>query len=400
LKLSQHLGLVLVDRTGDKPKIKRPRLRIRPDAYGVVVDVWTVTGVGIQEWQKVARHLSDDWRAVRVAITQPEPGRIRVRAVRRDPLTTPTRYVPPSTGEPIRDVRQVTIGTDEYATPVPLRLDGVSGIVVTALPGYGKSSLTNTLIAKLAPSPAVQFVVLDGKADGRAPREGDYYEVADRCTTIIGDDLASANELLRALDGFRSARAASIRALLGDKNMWHVGPSEDWPLVVTIIDEAHTYFDLVRDGGDKELRARNALASQNALHVQDLIKRGRSVGMLTVVMTQKGTGDAIPTSIRDVCSVSIAFAARTMDAAIAALGEEIREYPEANPVALQDPSYIGVATMRVQGRIGYTRVRMPETTDRVAGEVAQATRHLVRVDGQLPPTPATPVHALTNVEGS
>ncbi|MGW1157654.1 hypothetical protein ACWD48_05320 [Streptomyces sp. NPDC002519] len=61
----------------------------------------------------------------------------------------------------------------------------------------------------------------------------------------------------------RRARSASIRKVLGTKNMWHVGPSADWPLIVIVIDEAHTYF---RDhkGSDPATKRLAAFAAENA----------------------------------------------------------------------------------------------------------------------------------------
>src|SRR5207249_1823735 len=138
-------------------------------------------------------------------------------------------------------------------------------------------------------------------------------------------------------------RSGCIRAGLGVKNMWHVGPSPEWPLVVLIIDEAHTFLSETK--GDKE---RVELVAENRRLVEDLVKKGRSVGMCVVLATQKSTGDAIPTAIRDVCPVALSFAQRTDEAAVAALGADIRRYPEANPVSLQDPAYVGVASMVVQ----------------------------------------------------
>lgn len=403
-RLARHLGLVLVDRTASrllmgkvaaagKPRYVVPKMRVRPDQYGVIVDARTVPGVGLQEWQKAACYLADEWRAVRVAVTQPEPGRIRVRAVRRDPLTTQTRYAPdPETLTAPNDLSSVPIGTDEYAEPVSIRLSGVSGIGIYGLPGYGKTSLINGLITRLSPHPAVQFIGLDGKTS--EPEEGDYGDVAERFALLVGDDLEQANKVLGELVEFRRARARSIRTLLGVKNVWHVGFTPDWPLLLVIIDEAHTYFSQVKDGGDRVLRARNALAAQNVLYVEDLIKKGRSVGIITILATQKGTGDAIPTQIRDVCAVSLAFACRTIEAAVAALGEDIRQYPEANPVALQDPAYIGVASMVVQGRPGFTRVRIPYVPEKIAAAVATRHRELVVSRGSLPPVPRGSIGAL------
>ena len=402
-RLARNLGLALVDRTetvhgtgvAATPKVKVvhtvPRLRAIPDAYGVRVTLKTVPGVGLVEVQKASRHLSDAWLSVRVAVTQPEPGKLVVRAVRRDPLAVKTSFTPDVKAlQAPTDLRTVEIGMDEYAEPVDIRLDGVSGIGIYGLPGAGKSSLINGLFVRLSPSPAVQFVVFDGKTDD--PANGDYCDLVDRIAMLVGDDLDEANEVLGKLVEHRKARARSIRAVLGVKNVWHVGPSPDWPLIIINIDEAHTYFSQVKDGGDKELKARNAKAAQNVMLVEDLVKKGRSVGMLTILATQKGTGDAIPTQIRDVCAVSLAFACRTIEAAVAALGDDIRQYPEANPVGLQGEQYIGVCSMVVIGRPGYTRVRTPFVDERVTAEVAALTRTLVPARGQLP---ALRVPALT-----
>lgn len=401
-RLAQNLKLALVDRTdlpaatgvgtaaktATKPRVTVPRMRVKPDRFGVVCTAKTVPGVGLEEFQKASRHLANDWAAVRVAVTQTKPGRVRVRAVRVDPLAAPTEYAPDPLALPApKTLRTILIGLDEYAEEVPLRLDGVSGIGIFGLPGYGKTSLMNNLITRLAPSPAVRFIGLDGKVDD--PEQGDYGEVADRFSILAGDDLEKANELLGQLVEFGRTRSRSIRTVLGRKNVWHAeGPTADWPLIVVIIDEAHTFFEQVKDGGDKELRRRNALAAQNAMYVQELIKKRRAVGIITILLTQKGTGDAIPTFIRDVCAVSIAFACRTIEAAIAALGDDIRNYPDANPVALQDPVYIGVAVMAVQGRPGYTRVRMPFVPDLTAAAVATHHAQLVDERGKLPTVPA------------
>ncbi|HVM15870.1 MAG TPA: FtsK/SpoIIIE domain-containing protein [Egibacteraceae bacterium] len=392
-RVAQHLGLVLVDRTAvtaaagnapaPKPRYVVPRMRVTPDSYGVVCTARTVAGVGLPEWQKAARHLADDWRATRVAVTQVKPGKVRIRAVRVDPLAFPTSYAPdPTTLTAPKTLDALPVGLDEYGEPVDLRLSNVAGICICGLPGYGKTSFINNLLVRLAPHPAVQFVGFDGKSDD--PTQGDYGDMLDRFTLLVGDDLEQANKVLAELVEFRRARAASIRTLLGRKNAWHGQFTPDWPLVLVLVDEAHTYFAQVKDGGDKALKARNALAAQNAQYVEDLIKKGRSVGILTVLATQKGTGDAIPTQIRDVCSVSLAFACRTIEAAVAALGEDIRQYPEANPVQLRDPVYVGVATMAVEGRPGFTRVRMPYVPDETAAAVAQHHRDLVATRGQLP----------------
>jgi S-DNA-T family DNA segregation ATPase FtsK/SpoIIIE len=183
----------------------------------------------------------------------------------------------------------------------------------------------------------------------------------------------AANGIFRRLYELRRQRAESIRSALGVKNLWHVGPSALWPLVVLVIDEAHTFLADIK--GDRELMA---LTADNRRLVEDIVKKGRSVGICTVLATQKSTGDAIPTAIRDVCPVALSFAQRTDEAAVAALGADIRQYPEANPVALQDPVYVGVASMVVQGRPGFTRVRTPYVSDADVAAICARTAGLTR----------------------
>ncbi len=290
--------------------------------------------------------------------------------MRRDPLTEPYVYRP--SGQPPSDLERWEVGRDEYALPTALRLGNVPGISVAGLPGYGKTSLVNALIARLAPSPAVQLAVVDGKGGA------DYEDLTGRFFAWTGDDLHTANAVFRQLYELRRQRAAAIRSVLGVKNLWHVGPSERWPLVLVVIDEAHTFFAEVK--GDKDVIA---LTSENRRLVEDIVKKGRSVGICTLLATQKSTGDAIPTAIRDVCPVALSFAQRTDEAAVAALGADIRQYPEANPVALQDPAYVGVASMVVQGRPGFVRVRTPYVSDADVAAICNSTAGLTRDPAHL-----------------
>ncbi|MFF3158475.1 MULTISPECIES: hypothetical protein [unclassified Streptomyces] len=91
----------------------------------------------------------------------------------------------------------------------------------------------------------------------------------------------------------------------------------------------------------------------------DLLYLTGSVGILTILISQKTTGDAIPTFIRDVCPVGLSFAQKTVEAAVAALGDDIRNWLDASPVILQDPAYVGVAVMAMQERPGFTASAHP-----------------------------------------
>jgi S-DNA-T family DNA segregation ATPase FtsK/SpoIIIE len=156
---------------------------------------------------------------------------------------------------------------------------------------------------------------------------------------------------------------------------WHVGPSPTWPLVAVIVDEAHTFFH-ERKGTSPEVKAHNALVAELSRLVEELIRKGRNVAIQVMLLTQRATGDAIPTRIRDNCQVAISFATRTVDGAVAALGEEIRQHPDASPVLLNDPAYVGVAVTSLPGRPGFHRVRTPQVDQHQVAAIIRATAGL------------------------
>lgn len=354
-----------------RPRVLIPALKVTHDAYGVIARATCLPGVGLEQFQKAAPHLADAWRCTRVAVTQDKPGQVVIRGVRLDPLKFTTEHHP--TGEVPEEIARWDLGLDEYAQPVSVDLTQVPGVTVAGLPGFGKTSLINRLICDWSPSPAIQFVCADGKVS--TAREGDYAHLVKRMFAFVGDDLEEANALFRRLVELRRARVSAAERILGVQSMWEVGPSAAWPLVVVIIDEAHTYF---RDhkGSDPKTKKLAALAAENARLVEDLVKKGRSMGILVILATQKSTGDAIPTFIRDVCPIGLSFAQKTAEAAVAALGEDIREWPDANPINLQDRAYVGVASMNHQSQPGFTRIRTPFVSGRDSAYIAARTAHL------------------------
>ena len=181
--------------------------------------------------------------------------------------------------------------------------------------------------------------------------------------------------MLRQVHRLMVDRQAAIAQVLGVTDAWHVGPSPSWPLVVVVIDEAHTFFH-ERKGTSPEVKAHNALVAELSRLVEELIRKGRNVAIQVMLLTQRATGDAIPTRIRDNCQVAICFATRTVDGAVAALGEEIRQHPDASPVLLNDPAYVGVAVTSLPGRPGFHRVRTPQVDHHQVAAIIRATTGL------------------------
>jgi S-DNA-T family DNA segregation ATPase FtsK/SpoIIIE len=353
-----------------------PRARFHPDDYGLVAEVRTVPGVGRKECEQAAPHLANYWRCVRVQVSQHAPGRLVVRGLRLDPLTMPLPMgqAPPEVygSTRVQAPLRVYLGRDEWGTHRWASLPGLTGITVAGLPGAGKTSLILSLLCQLAGLP-VALVFIDGKGGG------DYADWHDRAWLSAGDELPAAAGVLEDVHALMRQRFGTVQEVTGHRNAWHAGPSPEFPLVVTVIDECHTFFDLDAAKGHKDaeahVRACRALTGQ-------LVKKGRSVLMLTILITQKQTADAIPTAIRDNCGLGLSFAVKTRDAAVAALGETIRDYPTYCPTLLHGPEYIGVATVSLRtGHDPFVRIRCPHVTE------ADASGHAERAAGsRLDPT--------------
>lgn len=141
-------------------------------------------------------------------------------------------------------------------------------------------------------------------------------------------------------------------------------------MVFVLLDECHTFFTGPKSGKDTRERCE--------YWTEQLVKKGRSVGVITLLLTQKQTADSIPTSIRDVCEVCLSFACKTTDAAVAALGTGIREFPGVCPTTLQDRAYVGVCVASLPGVPGFLRMRVPYVNPDDAARLAAATAHLRR----------------------
>src|SRR6266567_1012203 len=295
-----------------------PAAEFVADDQGVTATVAAIVGAGLADYQRAASYLADTWGCITVRAEQQGPGLIRLRGLHRDPLLAPARLDLPGTAP--ASLTSWWLGWAEDSSPVHIRSAEVSGIVVAGLAGFGKTMLVAHLLGQLAPSPAVQFVLIDGKGGP------DYDRLMPRAWLSAKDNLDQVRDVLRQVHRLMVDRQGAIAQILGVTDAWHVGPSPSWPLVVVIVDEAHTFFH-ERKGTSAEVKAHNALVAELSRLVEELVRKGRNVAIQVMLLTQRATGDAIPTRIRDNCQVAISFATRTVDGAVAALGRRSGSIP-------------------------------------------------------------------------
>jgi DNA segregation ATPase FtsK/SpoIIIE, S-DNA-T family len=382
--LAQTLGLGYRDQWTRQHRF--PAAELQVDGQGVTATVAAIAGAGLADYQQAAGYLADTWGCVAVRAEQQGPGLIRLRGLRRDPLLASARV--DLSGMAPASLTSWWLGWAEEGTAVFIRSAEVSGIVIGGLAGFGKTMLVAHLLGQLTPSPAVQFVLVDGKGGP------DYDRLTPRAWLAAKDDLDQVRDVLRQMHRLMLDRQGAIAQVLGVTDAWHIGPSVTWPLVLVVIDEAHTFFH-ERKGTSPEVKAHNALVAELSRLVEELIRKGRNVAIQIMLLTQRATGDAIPTRIRDNCQVAISFAARTVDGAVAALGEEIRQHPDASPVLLNDPAYVGVAVTSLPGRPGFHRVRTPQVDHHQVAAIIRATTGL-RADPAELLTQLAPVDRLAD----
>lgn len=357
--------------------LRWPRARFRPDAYGWTATVRTIPRVGRLELADAAQWVADAWGCHRVTVTQAHPGRVCVRGLRTDPLAVPygPAACPPGTFDSPAFSPRLLVGRDEAGAWRHLPLPGITGITVTGLPGSGKSTALASWLMQLAGGP-VRFLILDGKGS----QEWQPWE--DRAT-ITGDDLEAAEDALLAEAAEMRRRHARVRDITGHVNGWKAGPSEALPLRVVVLDECDYFLNATAHKGDRDAEDR---ARRLAQLVSSLIRRGRSVLTLVILATQTGLAEAFGNSqVRNNCALSAAFAVRTRDAAVAALGDGIRDWPDVCPTTHQGPESIGVCTTTLRtGLAAFTRIRCPEVSEEAAAARAAATASQPAPVRQLP----------------
>jgi hypothetical protein len=157
--LAQTLGLGYRDQWTRQHRF--PPAEFVADDQGVTATVAAIAGAGLADYQRAASYLADTWGCVSVRAEQQGPGLIRLRGLHRDPLLAPARI--DLSGMAPASLTSWWLGWAEDSRPVMVRLAEVSGMVVAGLAGFGKTMLVAHQLGQLAPSPAVQFVLIDGK---------------------------------------------------------------------------------------------------------------------------------------------------------------------------------------------------------------------------------------------
>jgi S-DNA-T family DNA segregation ATPase FtsK/SpoIIIE len=193
----------------------------------------------------------------------------------------------------------IHFGVDEFGHDFDVTLMYRS-LLIGGLPGAGKSTLINTIVAHAALSRNCQLRLIDGKLVELSP----WKPVAH---TFVGADLGAAIAAMADLAEEVRIRYMQLDAVGRRK----IEERDELPVILAVIDEL-AYFTAMfgtEDEHDKFLRA-----------LMYVVGQGRAVGVLVVAATQRPSADIVPTRVRDIFGYRVAFRCATESSSDIILG--------------------------------------------------------------------------------
>jgi S-DNA-T family DNA segregation ATPase FtsK/SpoIIIE len=184
----------------------------------------------------------------------------------------------------------IHFGMDENGRDLMVRLI-YRNLLIGGEPGAGKSSLVNTIVGHGALAPDCDLWLFDGKLVELSL----WKEVAH---TFVGNNITDAIHALTCLQWEMDVRYLQLEAVKRRK----IEARDPLRIILAVIDEL-AYFSAV--AGTKEQQ------EQFVTLLLDVVQRGRAVGIIAVVATQRPSAEIVPTKVRDIFGFRVAFRCTT-----------------------------------------------------------------------------------------
>lgn len=202
----------------------------------------------------------------------------------------------------------VEVGVTSRGTPMVVTPAGAAGVLVTGVPGSGKTVLAQHVLASWAGVGAEIYI-----SDFKGSSDWDAFDGTAK--VLIKDDLDATAEMLSEVRSIMETRLQTMKSAYGVTNFWNIPAAQRPPLLVVLIDEIQELLDQQGMSRDEK-----QIAGQATRDLTSLVKRGRSAGVVVVAVTQKSDATAIPTKVRDVMAVRISGRQLTREGSVASLG--------------------------------------------------------------------------------
>jgi DNA segregation ATPase FtsK/SpoIIIE, S-DNA-T family len=256
------------------------------------------------------------------------------------------------TAFPLSMFDPVHFGMDETGEHVYVNL-AERNMLLGGEPGGGKSNALNLIVAHGALSYDCKLILIDGKQVELGP----WHRSADM---FIGPDIAAA---IGAFTEFQQIMNAGYDKLLADGRRKITRDSGE-PVYLVVIDE-YAYFSATI--GTKAQRETFAMLTR------DLVARGRAVGVIVVLATQRPSHQVIDPSMRDLFGYRLAFRCTTDASSDVVLGSGWAN--EGYTAAEIDPLARGVGLLLSESGIP-RRIKAAYLTD---DEIRHLSRHAAQL---------------------
>jgi hypothetical protein len=272
-------------------------------------------------------------RDVRMARDENRADRVTVDVVRRDSLATGIIPWADAGTDQLSLWTPVHWGVSELGEPVRLSLVE-RAVLIGGNRGAGKSSGMNVLVAHAAKSPDVHLLLIDANLVQLGPWRDRALAFADhRPDDAIDVVRLWHSEIDRRLELFANLPGMPLALTKEICDTYRL------PAWLLVIDEL-AYHTAVAGTPAQQREFYNVL--------RDGVARGRAAGMGAIVATQRPTHDLIPTSLRDLFDIRIAYRTMTTTTSDVILGDDYaRRGFSATDIDIQAR---GVAWMFAQGR--------------------------------------------------
>ncbi|WP_276941566.1 MULTISPECIES: FtsK/SpoIIIE domain-containing protein [Ferrimicrobium] len=267
---------------------------------GVRLTLSLQSGTAFQELEHLCPYLATHFgvRGVRVVADSTNASRVELTICSEDPFGNGTVPWPSATGEIVSAWDPISLGIDEEGEEVSVSLVE-HNLLGGGEPGSGKSGLINTMLASLVMDPAAELYLFD-------PKEVELVPWRSCAKSFVGGDMDEAIRTLEQLQATMEYRYALLANLGARKFERHHG----YGLVVVVVDELPFYV------ANSDARSAREFANR----LRDLIARGRAAGIIVIVAAQKPSADTVPSFIRDLIGLRVAFRCPTREASDTILG--------------------------------------------------------------------------------
>lgn len=279
-----HGGRRLPGRVIDATRIEVPR-RVdgtRQPPVGLIAHIRLPGGWTIDDLDH-ARIASGTFRTITARVSKKTgkgPEHVQVALLRRDPLLAVIEAGPPVAGH-------CAIGIDEFGRTIVLDL-AASNLACGGLSRSGKTNMLQLVVGAFAADPRASLYILDGKNVDFAPWR-------ERASGFVGAEPGIAVGIIGSVRDLVDKRYARMGEL-GHADWREMPPAmaAEFPAVFLLCDETPIYTSDPEHGA--------AIIAG----LLDVLRRGLAANIHVALATQKATGDAMPTSLRDNCGTRAA----------------------------------------------------------------------------------------------